>query len=102
VPRTKTYIQAFAVSELTLTVVVLAVVVLVVILLHQRIRDGEFGAGRLAWGASIATLFFGIVGWPPWRAGVGVFLCAACASVRRRLPAKAPRSSTSVMREVLD
>ena len=55
VPPTKTYIQPFAVSELTLTMVVLTLVVLVATLLYRRIRDGEFGAGRLAWGASIAT-----------------------------------------------
>ena len=83
--HTKTYIQAFAGSEVTLTIVVLGAVVIVAVLLQRRLRGDEFGAGRLAWGLSVATLIFGIVGFR-YLFGVGLLLCVACASARRHLP----------------
>jgi hypothetical protein len=92
VPPTKTYIQAFAVSELVLTVVVLGVVAFVGTMLHRRMSIGELGAGWLAWSLSIATLLFGVVGFR-YLFGVGIFLCLACASARRRLSAEGPRST---------
>ncbi len=95
VPPTKTYGQAFAGSEVTLTIVVLSAVVIVAVLLQRRIRGDEFGAGRLAWGVSVATLIFGVVGFR-YLFGVGLLLCVACASVRRHLPVD--RRGTSPMR----
>lgn len=83
VPPTKTYMQSYAFSEVVLTAVVLGVVVAVGYLLGRRRRAEEFGAGLLAWGLSIATLFSGIVGFA-YLFGVSVFLCLACASVSRR------------------
>ena len=94
VPPTKTYMQSYALSEVVLTAVVLGVVVLVGSLLHRRRRGGEFGAGPLAWGVSIATLLFGIVGFT-YLLGVSVCLCVACASVRRRPSTEAPRSTAA-------
>jgi hypothetical protein len=93
-PPTKTYIQAYALSEVVLTVVVLGVVVLVGFQLQRRKRVGEFGAGRLAWGVSIAALLFGVVGFR-YLFGVSVFLCLACGSVGRRPPTQVPRSPAS-------
>jgi hypothetical protein len=92
VPPTRTYMQADALSEVVLTAVVLGMVLLVASQLHRRRRDGAFGAGRLAWGVSVATLFLGIVGFS-YLFGVSVFLCLACASAGRRLPAE-PRALT--------
>jgi hypothetical protein len=83
VPPTKTYMESYALSEVVLTAIVLGVVALVGFALHRRRREGEFGASQLAWGLSIATLLFGIVGFT-YLFGVSVFLCLACASVRRR------------------
>ena len=83
VPPTKTYIQTYALSEVFLTTVVLGVVVAVGSSLGRRRRGGEFGAGLLAWGLSIATFLSGIVGFS-YLFGVAVFLCLACASVNRR------------------
>ena len=94
VPPTKTYIQSYALSEVVLTAVVLGVVVLIASLLNRRRRDGEIGAGRLAWGLSIATLLFGVVGFT-YLFGISVFLCLACASVLRRPSTDAPRPSAT-------
>lgn len=92
VPPTKTYIQAFAVSEVVLTVMVLGLVVLVGLLLLRRVSHDHVGAGWLSWVLSIATLCFGVVGFR-YLFGVGVFLCLACATARRRLPARTATSS---------
>lgn len=94
VAPTKTYIQAFAASELVLTVVVLGLVAFVAIMLHRRMIVGESGAGWLAWSLSIAALFFGVMGFR-YLFGVGIFLCLACASARRRRSADGS-SSTAV------
>jgi hypothetical protein len=90
VPPTKTYIQSYALSEVVLTVVVLGVVVAVGYLLGRRRRAGELGAGLLAWGLSIATLLFGILGFS-YLFGISAFLCLACASVNRRPSAELQR-----------
>jgi hypothetical protein len=91
VPPTKTYMQSNALSEVVLTAVVLGVVVLIGSLLHRRRRDGEIGGGRLAWGVSIATLLFGVIGFA-YLFPISVFLCLACASVGRRPSTDMPRS----------
>ena len=83
VPPIKTYIRTYAWSEVVLTAVVVGIVVAVGFLLGRRRRGGEFGAGLLAWGLSIATFLSGIVGFS-YLFGVAVFLCLACASVNRR------------------
>jgi hypothetical protein len=88
VPPTKTYMQAYAASEVILTVLVLGIVAVVSALLSRRIRGGQIGAGRVAWGLSIATLVFGIIGFT-YLFGVAVLLCLACASVRD------PRAATA-------
>ncbi len=92
VPPTKSYIQTYALSEVVLTAVVLGVVVAVGSLLRRRRREGEFGAGLLAWGLSIVTFLTGIVGFS-YLFGVAVFLCLACASVNRRPSADQQRHS---------
>jgi uncharacterized membrane protein YkgB len=94
VPPSKTYMQSYALSEVVLMAVVLGVVVLIGLLLHRRRRGGEFGAGRLSWGLSIATLLFGIVAFT-YLFGVSVCLCLACASVRRRPSTEGPRSTAA-------
>jgi hypothetical protein len=91
VPPTKTYMQSYALSEVVLTAVVLGLVVLVGFQLHRREQAGLFGAGRLAWAVSIATLIFGVVGFR-YLFGVAVLLCLACASVGRRPRVAAPSS----------
>jgi len=94
VPPTKTYIQSYLLSEVVLTAVVIGVVILVASLLHRRRRGDEFGAGRLAWGVSIAALLFGVIGFT-YLFGVSVCLCLACASLRRRPLTEVPPSTAA-------
>ena len=94
VPPTKTYIQSYALSEVVLTAVVLGVVILVGSLLLRRRRGDEFSAGPLAWGVSIATLLFGVVGFT-YLFDVSVCLCLACASVRRHRSTDVPRPTAA-------
>jgi hypothetical protein len=84
-PPTKTYIQAFGVSEVILTSLSLAGIVVVGSVLSRRTRRGEGGAGWLAWGVSVVTALLGLVGFV-YLFGAGVCLLLACVTVPRRHP----------------
>jgi hypothetical protein len=83
VPPTKTNFQAFDLSEVILTLLSLAAVLLVASTLSRRRSRGERGAGRLAWGVSIATVILGLVGGGSLF-GVALFLLLACVAVPGR------------------
>ena len=84
VPPTKTYIQAFGLSELILTALSLGAVVVVCSSLSRR-NVRERGAGRLAWGVSVLATLLGLVGFV-YLFGAGMCLLLACVSVPRRQP----------------
>jgi len=85
VPPTKTYIQAFGVSEVILTLLSLAAIVVVGAVLSRRMLHGEWGAGWLAWGVSVVAAILGLVGFV-YLFGAGVCLLLACVTVPRRQP----------------
>jgi hypothetical protein len=82
VPATKTYMQAYAVSEVALTVVIVALAVIVAIALYGRAERGLSGAGRIAWSVSALTAVIGALAFVSLF-GVGVCLLLACATVPR-------------------
>ena len=82
VPPTKTYMQAFGVSEVILTSLTLGAIVLVGSLLGRRGIRGDGGAGWLAWAVSIVAAVLGLVGFV-YLLGAGVCLLLACATVPR-------------------
>jgi amino acid transporter len=84
-PPTKTYLQAFGVSEVILTLLSLAAIVVVGSVLRRRRMRGESGAGWLAWGVSAAVALFVLFGFVSLF-GAGVCLLLACVSVPRRQP----------------
>jgi hypothetical protein len=92
VPPTKTYMQAFGVSEIALTAVTMALVVFVGLALHRRAGRGLLGAGRVAWVVSVATTVLGALGFV-YLLGVGLCLLLACASVPRPTRARRVRGS---------
>jgi hypothetical protein len=85
VPPTKTYIQAFGVSEVILTVLLLAAIAVVGSSLRRRRLRGESGAGWLACGVSAVAALFVLSGFV-YLFGAGVSLLVACISVPRRHP----------------
>ena len=89
VPPTRTYMQAFGLSEVLLTVVIVGLVLLVGWILHRRRMKGEPGAGGLGWTAAALTCVLGLIGFA-YLFGVGLCLLLACASVRRQATAPAP------------
>ncbi len=95
VPPTKTYMQAFGVSEAILTILSLGVVVLVAGALYRRRMRNERGAGRLAWGISIATAVLGVVGFV-YLFGVAVCLLLACGTVPRHAAPTVGRARPTV------
>ena len=88
-PPTKTYIQAFGVSEVILTLLTLGAIVVVGSVLRRRGMHGEGGAGWLAWGVSIVAAVLGLAGFV-YLFGAGVCLLLACATVPRRSPSQRP------------
>ena len=82
---TKTYIQAFGVSEVILTSLSLAAIVVVASVLGRRAMRGQSGAGWLAWGVSLVAAVLGLVGFV-YLFGAGVCLLLACVTVPRRHP----------------
>jgi len=80
VPPTKTYMQAFGVSEVILTLVTLGAIVVVGSVLGRRAMGG---AGWLAWVVSIVAAILGLAGFV-YLFGAGVCLLLACATVPRR------------------
>ena len=89
VPPTRTYMQAFGLSEVLLTVVIVGLVLLVGWALQRRRIRGEPGAGGLGWTAAALTCVLGLIGFA-YLFGVGLCLLLACASVRRQATAPAP------------
>lgn len=79
-PTTKTYMQAFGVSEVILTLLALGAIVSVGSMLGRRGRRGEGGARWLAWGVSIVAAVLGLVGFV-YLFGAGVCLLLACATM---------------------
>jgi hypothetical protein len=92
VPPTKTYMQAYGMSEVALTVVIMALVVLVGVALHRRASRDLPGAGRVAWAVSVVTTALGVLGFV-YLFGVGLCLLLACASVPRVRRARRVRGS---------
>lgn len=82
VPATRTYMQAYAVSEVVLTVVMVALAVIVALALSGRVKRGQPGAGRIAWSVSALTTVLGTFGFV-YLFGVGVCLLLACATMPR-------------------
>jgi hypothetical protein len=82
VPPTKTYMQAFGISEVILTSLTLGAIIVVSSVLGRRGMCGEGGAGLFAWGISIAAAAVGLVGFV-YLFGAGVCLLLACATVPR-------------------
>ena len=76
-------IQRMPRKSLRLTLLSLAAVLLVASTLSRRRSRGERGAGRLAWGVSIATVILGLVGGGSLF-GVALFLLLACVAVPGR------------------
>lgn len=95
VPPTRTYMQAFGLSEVLLTVVIAGLVLLVGWALHRGRIRGEPGAGALAWAAAALTCVLGLIGFA-YLFGVGLCLLLACATVRRR-PSTAPAGGGSAL-----
>jgi hypothetical protein len=82
----QTYFQKYGFSELLLLGLGLVLVVAVGAALRSRARRGSNGAGRLAWGLSLACLILGIVGSvtiAPYLLLVGILLVLACGTVPR-------------------
>jgi hypothetical protein len=87
VPPTKTYIQAFAVSEVLFLAMLVVLTILVALSLGRRLARGEPGAGAAAWSLSALATLVGVLGFR-YVLGVGLCLLLACASMRR--PVVAP------------
>jgi hypothetical protein len=84
-PPTRTYMQAFGVSEVVITILSLGAILFVGAQLSRRRMHGEPGAGRLAWGVPVVAALLGLVGFV-YLFGVGVCLLLACVTVPRRQP----------------
>jgi len=82
VPPTRTAMQAFGVSEVLLTSLSFGAIVLVASALNRRAVRGALGAGRPAWGVSIATAVLGLIGFTSLF-GVAICLFLACITVPR-------------------
>ena len=79
-----TYFQKYGVSELLLLGLGLLLVIAVGVALGSRAVHSMSGAGRLAWGLSVACLMLGIVGSvtiAPYLLLVGILLVLACGTV---------------------
>jgi hypothetical protein len=96
VPPTRTYMAAYGLSEVLLTVVTVGLVLLVAWALQRRRTRAEPGAGRLAWAAAASTCVLGLIGFA-YLFGVGLCLLLACATVTGRTPA----ASAGVARSTL-
>ena len=82
----QTYFQRYGISELLLLVLGLVLVIVVGVALRSRAVHSTNGAGRLAWGLSVACLILGIVGSvtiAPYLLLVGILLVLACSTVPR-------------------
>ena len=82
----QTYVQKYGIAELLLVGFGLALAIAVAIALRHRAAHGSAGAGRVAWGLSVAGLTLGIVAFvtiAPYTLIVGVLLVLACATFSR-------------------
>jgi len=82
----QTYFQKYGFSELLLLGLGLVLVIAVGVALRSRAVHASKGAGRLAWGLSLACLVLGVVGSvtdAPYLLLVGVLLVLACGTVPR-------------------
>lgn len=80
----QTYFQKYGFSELLLLGLGLVLVIAVGVALRSRAAQSSNGAGRLAWGLSLACLILGIVGSvtiAPYLLLVGILLVLACGTV---------------------
>jgi hypothetical protein len=82
IPPTRTYFQAFGLSEVVLTAIGVGVIALVGYVLIRRRSEGEPGAGRTAWTVSIAAAALGAIGFA-YLFGVAICLLLACTTVPR-------------------
>ncbi len=96
VPPTRTYMQAYGLSEVLLTVLTVGLVLLVGWALQSRRTRAEPGAGGLAWAAAALTCVLGLIGFA-YLFGVGLCLLLACATVTRRAPAAPPADARSTL-----
>ncbi len=81
-PPTRTYFQAFGLSEVGLTAIGLGVIPLVGYVLIRGRSEGEPGAGRTAWTVSIVAAALGAIGFA-YLFGVAICLLLACTTVPR-------------------
>jgi hypothetical protein len=79
-PPTKTYFEAFGLSEIILTAVGIGAVVLVGYLLHRQRLKGRPGAGSAAWTVSIAAALLGFMGFA-YLWGLAICLMLACVTM---------------------
>ena len=95
-PPTRTYFEAFGVSEVVLTALGLAAVGLVALFLGRRPPRGESGAGLGAWAVSAAAAALGVLGFP-YLFGVAICLLLACSSVARGRSRPLRAESTAIV-----
>jgi hypothetical protein len=82
----ETYFQKYGISELLLLCLGLVLVLAVNVALRTRTAQNGNGAGRLAWGLSVACLLLGVAGSvtiAPYLLVVGTLLVLACGTVVR-------------------
>ena len=82
----QTYFQKYGFSELLVLGLGLVLVVAVGVALRSRAAHRSYGAGRFAWGLSLACLILGVVGSvtvAPYLLLVGILLVLACGTVLR-------------------
>jgi hypothetical protein len=95
----QTYFQEYGVVELALLGLGLVLVLAVGAALRVNVARGAKGAGRLAWGLSVASLILGVVGFvaiAPYLLVVGILLVLACGTVGRSGGAGEPGTSPGV------
>ena len=92
-PTPRTYMQAYGLSEIVITVAMLLLVWVVALSLRARARRGDSGAGLVAWSASLVTTALWTVGFA-YALGVGICLLLACASVHQSARARGSLSSS--------
>ena len=95
----QTYFERYGISELLLLGLGLVLVIVVGLALRSRAVHSTNGAGRLAWGLSVACLVLGIVGSvtiAPYLFLVGILLVLACSTVPRNGVALGSSEAVSV------
>lgn len=93
---TRTLFSAFGPSEVIVTALGLGVIALVGLLLYRRGRNGTPGAGRAAWGLSLATAALGVLGFA-YLFGVAICLLLSCGAASRAPQSSVDGSDPSVL-----